>query len=283
MRLTELTRRKKVVAPYDPVEREREMLEYYKEQGMTKMPNGTKQLFVPRKVESYHTKKEFSDYIFQNRAQYAYDDEGNLKPEYQRMIDLANESIMFEGAPILVNTTQNVGGQKPTNSALWTSTAKEKSNGKRTSSWNDFVQEGGLPDKMKGQGQLGYLNDVKPGTTVCEIDSTNDAKCMYEMFATLGRENTAYADPEEWKRIREIGFDSGYLLQKDFPWQHIARHFDCVHHYNFGRSSYDGFSDFTYGYDCESTAWFKSDHLTLLGKVPLWTAADMKQERDADD
>ena len=263
MRLLEITRKKKSTTPFDPIESAREMLEYYKEKSISIRPNGTKQLFVPRKVQRYKTKKEISDYILRDRAEWAYDDEGNLLPQFQQMIDNATESIIREGVPILGGESPLPGHNKPLNT-FWTSTAYQKTNEKWSSKWNDFIVGGcHTSSAMKEQGKIGYLYDVKPNTTVWEMDTTQDAKIAYNLFADLGRENTAYRDPEEWEKIKNgLYSNETSLIIKDFPWHHLAKHFDCIHHSGFRESNFSGsWSSFTYGYDVESTAWFKTDRL----------------------
>ena len=83
MRIDELKSRKKVQVQYDPIEEARSQLEWYKEKGETAKPNGTLQLFVPRKQERYLTKKERENHVLKDKAKYAYDDEGNIIPQYQ--------------------------------------------------------------------------------------------------------------------------------------------------------------------------------------------------------
>ena len=230
MKICELARRKKTPVPYDPVEAARDMLEYYKEQGCRLKPNGTQQLFVPRKVERYFTKKERFDKSLKDA--YAYDENGNLTDSYKQWIDNATESKnVFEGAPVLTNTTPKPGGSKPLDAAIWTSTAIKLPNGKYTSDWHNYVLKGGLGSScMKDQSKIGYLYNVKPNTTVYEIDSTNDAKIIYELFNDLGRENTAWRDKEEWEKVKSYAGNPHYLIQKDFPWQYLSAHFDAIHH-----------------------------------------------------
>jgi hypothetical protein len=224
------------------------------------------------------TKKEREDAVLRDNAKYAYDDEGNIKPEYKNWIEQATESIhLDESAPIIAGGYSVLpGGNKPKGSLLWTSTAKKLSNGEYTSSWNKFIQGGGLGEKGRHeQSKIGYLYKVKPNTCVLELDSTQDAKIIYEIFANLGRDNTALADPAEWEKIRNYGSEST-LIQKDFPWNEIQKHFDAIHHYDFYQSSYDLDIPFTAGYDCESTAWLKPCQLEFLGQVEVF-------QSDADD
>lgn len=281
MRIDEFAKKKKIETIYDPIEAARESLEYYKKHGTTVAPNGTLQLFIPRKVEIYTTKKEREDYLLRDRAKYSYDDEGNLTDWAKNYIETATESRnLNEAAPVIAGGSPVLPGHnKPVGAILWTSTAKKLPNGKWTSGWNKFIQSHGMGDLgISRQSKIGYLYKVKPNTVVYELDSTNDAKIIYEIFEKLGRGNSAYSDPAEWKRIKEYGSPDD-LIRKDFPWQELQKHFDCVHHYNFGSYNYDGIMQFTYGYDCESSCWLKSDQLELLGQVPIFQG-DEDQDDD---
>jgi len=53
-------------------------------------------------------------------------------------------------------------------------------------------------------------------------------------------------------------------MRYNFPWDEISKHFDAVWH---SGSGYD--RDFMYGWDVESTAWFNTDFLQLIGEVPV--------------
>jgi hypothetical protein len=265
MRLFEI--KKKFQPVFDPIEDARAQLEHYKEIGMKENPNGTLQLFIPRKVNRYTTRKERYDYILKDRAKYAFDDEGNLIPHYEKWINSANESFIKEGAPIIGGGSPILPGQdKPIGALLWTSTAKKMPNGTWSSDWNMYARNAGMD-----QEKVGYLYKVKPNTVVYELNTNRDAEIIYEIFNTLGRPNTAYTDPKEWEKMRSSGYQSEIdLIKKDFPWPELQKHFDCVHHFHYRGLSFNGEKEFTYSYDCESTVWFKPDQLELLGQVPVF-------------
>lgn len=278
MRLYEIKKKKQ--EPYDPIENARSSLEWTKERGSKSRPNGTKQLFVPREVERYDTRKEREDHILRDRAKFGYDDEGNMIQQYRDWIDQTNESLIREGVPMITGGNPLPGKDKPIGALFWTSTAKQLSNGKWTSAWNEFIQGGNTPGKAS---KIGYLYEVLPNTIVYELDNSNDALYIYKIFAELGRPNTARTDSKEWEKEKEIFGDilssneiEMNLVKKDFPWDQIAKHFDCIHHW--GRSFGFDFRDFTASYDVESTVWFKSNQLRLLGQVPLST-----NDNDSDD
>jgi hypothetical protein len=278
MRLTEISRKKKPPEPRDPIEDARGDLEWEKERGSKAMPNNTLQLFVPRKIERYDTKKEKEDHILRDRAKYAYDDEGNMIPQYRNWIDHVQESMM-ESAPVIAGGwLPKQGGDKPLSALMWTSTAKKLPNGKWTSDWNKFIQGRNAGGES---GKIGYLYKVHPDTSVLELDTTQDALRIYKIFSILGRPNTSYNDPAQWNRNSELGIygeeSDAMIIRKDFPWTDVAKHFDCVHHWPL-HSNYFGRDPFFSGYDVESTVWFKPNQLELLGQVPLWTENDRNDD-----
>lgn len=267
MRLTEI-KKKKIEIPYDPVEAAREQLERYKEEGIKLSPNGTLQLFIPRKFKRYDTRKEKYDYLIKDRAKYAFDDTGELLPHYKKWLE--------EGAPIIGGGSPVFDGKNKPSALLWTSTGRQKDNGTWDSSWNKYAQSARYE-----QAQIGYLYKVLPNTIVYELDGDSDAEIIYDIFYKLGRSNTAYNDKDEWERIRTSGLDQQYLLKKDFPWQEIQKHFDCIHHNNYRFGSLFGFNGetpFTYGWDCESSCWFKPDKLELLGQVNIYQHNDEEDD-----
>jgi hypothetical protein len=278
MRLNELARKKKIVTPYDPVEAARESLEWYKEDGIKRCPNNTLQLFVPRKIERYATKKEREEHILRDRAKYAYDDNGDMIPQYRDWVNNVHESIIDEGAPVLAGGNPLIGGSKPLSALLWTSTAKKLDNGKWTSDWNNFIQGGNLGSSKPSK--IGYLYKVLPNTLVYELDSAQDALIIYKIFKDLGRPNKALDDPNNWERTSEFYRNSNdtdiSIIQKDFPWPDLSANFDCIHHWG-GRNSFN-YDSFTGGYDVESSCFFKPNQLELLGQVPLWTPEDDKED-----
>ena len=272
MKINEVTRKKKIINQYDPYEQAWYSLERLKEQGEVARPNNSLQLFVPRpQLERFTTKKERENHLLKDRAKYAYDDEGQFVPQYQQWVNSATESIFREGAPIIAGGSPVLSsGNKPVGALLWTSTAKEI-NGKYTSDWWKYVLNGGVENKYKNT-KIGYLYKVKPRTCSLEIDTTNDARFIYEIFYELGRGNTRYKNPskEDENFIRNFGDSYEKLIVYDFPWDQIQRHFDCVHHW--GGSRIDRYFyrfNFTDGYDVESTVWLKPDKLELLGQVQL--------------
>lgn len=282
MRLYELqkSRKKKVQVPFDPIEDARSSLEWIKERGITVVPNNTLQLFVPRTIERFHTKKEREEHVLRDKAKYAYDDEGNMISYYKNWVNNVQEA-----APIIAGGgSPKPGDTKPLGALLWTSTAKKLPDGKWTSDWNKFVQTGNASGKPNN---IGYVYKVLPRTSVYELDSTQDARYIYKIFATLGRRNTALTDPAQWERTREIfkGLDFSEneiemnLMRKDFPWDEIAKHFDCVHHWGRHYSTFN-YQDFTSSYDVESTVWFKPNQLELLGQVPLLTGDEREDDED---
>ena len=277
MRINEL-RRKKVQVVTDPVEQAWTDLETFKERGSTARPNGTLQMFVPRAVERFFTKKEREDYVLKNNAAYAYDDEGKVVPHYQTWIDQATES-RNPGPPIIAGGSPVIpGGSKPSGATLWTSTARQLPNKKWTSAWNELmINRGWGIQGVENKSKIGYLYKVKPQTCSYVMNDSYDAARIYKIFATLERSNTALEDPEKWERYKTFNSPETALIQSDFPWPEMQKHFDCMYHNGYRVGDFD-FSSFVRGYDVESTAWFKPNQLEFLGQVPLQCKEDEEED-----
>jgi hypothetical protein len=169
------------------------------------------QLFIPRGTKQAKTPRDRR--LDNLSSSWAYDDEGNLKPQYakweQGPKELSPTGQVDEAAPIIKTARANIppGDNKPM-AQLWTSTAIKRKDGTWTSDWGRWIADN----------HRGWL----------EMSSSYD---RYEMRAK-------------------------------FPWDLVNRHFDAVH----VRFPGEGF---TYGWDVESTAWLNTEHLTLVGEVPV--------------
>lgn len=199
---------------------------------------GSYQLFVPRKSVHATTRRDARLKNLSNP--YAYDDEGNLRPEYER---IENQYPVTEGAPIL-NPGKSMsppGWNKPSGASIWTSTCKKLPNGKWESEWSEW-----LVNKMvQWMSPVGYLYKVKPGALIIELDE-HMARDIKYVFKKL-----------------DGNYDEKHILL-DFPWDRVSQHFDAVH------ITHRGY-DFTEGWDVESTAWLDSSFLQLIGEVPVET------------
>lgn len=212
---------------------------------------GSYQLFVPRANSSAATVR---DRRLKNLANaWAWDDEGNLKPQYARFEEPPREMTglepneVAEAAPILSpgKASPRAGWNKP-HAHLWTSTAVKNRSG-WSSDWSRFIA-GRHPDWFS---EKGYLYKVKPGALILEISSEHDAERIYHTFERLGL-------------AKPIDYSSYSRLTGAFPWDQIAKHFDAVWHGGYGYND-----DFTSGWDVESTAWLDTSFLQLIGEVPV--------------
>ncbi len=271
MRYKELieAKKKKVIVQTTPYEIAYDSLMNEKDRGVEFANRFSKnyQLFVPRKIKRYHTKKEREDSLLGNK--YAWDDEGKLLPYYQKWVNNINES-----APILTNTLSLPGDNKPAHT-FWTSTAIKMLNGTYTSDWQNFAF--GTYDSKK----IGYLYKVKLNSCILELDSEYEIHNIYNIFKDLERGNTAIDNEEEYNNtIFNYSYEDkkSQIMTKDFPWQEISKHFDAVHHYHF--RSYTSSGSFFNGWDVESSAWFNTSSLELLGQVPI--LQDIYDRNDVD-
>lgn len=70
------------------------------------------------------------------------------------------------------------------------------------------------------------------------------------------------------KKPSDISFGRFDALREIFPWEEVRKHFDAVHVED-GFRNYGFEIPFTYGYDCESTAFLDKSVLELVGKVKI--------------
>jgi len=246
-------RKKKVVEPAIPYNPGWENLNFIKERAKECGDQLTKslQLFMPRPNPHAMTNR---DRRLQNMAsKYAHDDEGKLKPEYDKW-----EQGIQEAAPIFTpgKSLPGPGGNKPI-SKLWTSTAKQLEDGTWTSDWVRWVS-GNQKDWMA---PTGSLYRVKPGALALQMDGDSDARQLMWAFRDLER----YTPPPDIDQYSADGWD----MRRAFPWQEVVKHFDAIHHRGY---RFDG--DFMYGWDCESTAWLDTSFLELVGEVKIGTKSD---------
>jgi hypothetical protein len=175
----------------------------------------------------------------------------NRKPHwyYTRYDDEGNP--LEEAKPILTGMQANTppGNNKPAN-CFWTSTMR-KVHDSYTSEWIDWVC-GNMPE---WHGPVGYVYEISPSARILRLDSDHDAKQIYDLYHRLG----AKVDPQN------MHVNDEWAMRKDFPWDWIRRHWDGVNH----REGMGDRYGFTYGWDCESTAWFNTDVLRFVGRVPI--------------
>lgn len=233
-----------------------ERLNWLKEQAAQKGQDmaGTFQLFVPRASARAQSPRDRRLKNLANR--YAYDDEGNLKPNYdqweqpQPELSATGQDEVKEAAPILApgRTNSPPGNNKP-QAKLWTSTARQAGNA-WISEWAEWTA-GEMPDWFSN---TGYLYRVQPGALILELNTDWDVEAIFQGYRDLGR----VGEPDH-----EQSYDRTSALRRSFPWDQISRHFDAVTYSGWNREG------FMYGWDVESTAWFDTSHLQLVGEVPV--------------
>ena len=209
-------------------------LKKLQEDSLQRPPHGRPQLFVPR--PQVLTNKNDSYY-----RQFAYDASGNQ---------------ITEAKPILAPgiAASGPGRNKPSN-AFWTSSLKKEyeQNGivYYGSEWIDFVCYN-MPDSYNN---IGYVYKINPSARILTLNSDYDVKDIYRLYRELGADLTPSAEYT----------DSHFIMASDFPWQEIKKHWDAIYHnHNYGNEY-----GFTYGYDCESSAWFNTNVLEYMGKVRI--------------
>jgi len=269
--LSEL-RKKKAVAPKagDTTEHDYnpgwEDLNWMKERGalMGQKMTGMHQLFMPRPSVFAKTNRDRRMDNLANRYAWQEKDPTKLKPQYAKWQGdepEPEEQSVQESAPILIpgKAITPPGNNKP-QANLWTSSAKKLNDGTYTSDWVKYVAN----NNKSWMSPTGYLYRVKPNGLVLELNTDQDAERIKWAFQNLG--SMPHDDPNDTYRY----------LSKDYPWDQIVKHFDAVHHY-----PYSSNRDFLYGWDVESTAWFNTDQLELIGEVKI-TQAGLDPYSDED-
>lgn len=164
-------------------------------------------------------------------------------------------------APVMVGRGKmEKGYSKPIGTSLWTSTLKvsgEKGGVKYyTSDWFEYA----IHINQNWTSLEGHVYKINPQARILTLDDDHDAATVYKLYRRLGA-----AIPDE-HGTTEHGLKN---VHTHFPWNDVAKHWDGVHHS--GRGSYGSGHgiDFMYSWDVESTAWFDTDVLQYMGKVPL--------------
>lgn len=172
-----------------------------------------------------------------------------------------NECILSEEAPPTLHDYHDSppGDNKP-QSGFWTSTARKKSNGTYTSEWYEFVKNR-FPE---WQTDYGYLFEIVNKPLIFDLDSRS-ADDFADWADKHGKATTK-------KREDGVGgrrFDR--LIR--FPWDILRHHFDAAH-----CNAHDRHDEFTYGWDVESTVWFKTRFLKYKGAVKLYYSEDSEED-----
>jgi len=238
-----------------------EDLNWLKEQGKKRGEwlAGSYQLFVPRDNPRAQTTRDRRLANLANKWAWDEKDPTQLKPQYDKWekgpkelspTGQQDDDQVAEAAPILApgKAVTPPGNNKPV-ANFWTSTGKKTTDG-WTSEWAEWIH-GAHPTWFSPKG---YLYKVKPGALILQLDHSYDAERIFRAFSNLGRTNEP---PEYYQNDREGS------MRATFPWDQIAKHFDGVWH--------GGYRDqgFMYGWDVESTAWFDTSFLQLVGEVPV--------------
>jgi hypothetical protein len=236
-------------------------LNWLKEQGKKRGEwlAGSYQLFVPRANPRAQTARDRRLANLANKWAWDEKDPTQLKPHYAKWekgpkelspTGQSDDTQIAEAAPILApgKAVTPPGSNKPV-ANFWTSTGKKTADG-WTSEWAEWIHSA-HPTWFSPKG---YLYKVKPGALILQLDHSYDAERIFRAFSDLGRTN----EPPEYYQNDIQG-----AMRASFPWDQIAKHFDGVWHGGYGDQG------FMYGWDVESTAWFDTSFLQLVGEVPV--------------
>jgi hypothetical protein len=231
-----------------------ERLNYFKQEGLKLGQNiRAPQLFIPRPHPGAKTNRDRRMDNLANKWAWDEKDPTKLKPQYARLQGDDPDEEVTEAAPILFpgKSPTPAGNNKPYQT-FWTSSAKKLSDGSWTSEWANYIANNGNKDWRSPKG---YLYKIKPGAVILSIDSDHDAEDVKQIFNDLAGITPKYDTENPYNNS----------ISKNFPWDQVAKHFDAVHHFDHYRHG----SEFVYGWDCESTAWFNTDMLQLIGEVDV--------------
>lgn len=231
--------------------------------GKQMIANQKYQLFVPRGGRFKSVQDRQKD-LLGNR--YAWDDDGNLNPNYAandrdmykaRDLDPTgrNEPELEEDSPPILSPSR--GGRKgdwdkPT-AILWTSTAKRHDDKSWSSRWTRTLMGTGRSEWVA---DYGYLYEILPTPQIVSLNSKMDVEHLVMELDAIGR-----IDNLDWDKLSKSPMSV-------LPWPLVGRYFDGVHH------SYPDRDSQLSDWEVESTAWLSSDHLKLLGKVPIYKNTD---------
>ncbi len=136
---------------------------------------------------------------------------------------------------------------------VWTSTyTPEKEHTSDWVCWCALMRPEWIP-------KSGFLYRVSPRAKIVEIDSLKDLRDLIDVYPAYIHHARVYIN---FEALIRRGYDGIHLTERG---QIATRH-----------SKPYGL----YGWDCESTLWFNSDHLELAGEIPLLKES-VKQGCDA--
>lgn len=144
------------------------------------------------------------------------------------------------------------GENKPNDSVLWTSSAI-KNNNKWSSEWVEWC-ESEMPQWL---GKTGFLYQVSSDIVSLQLNNDKDVVNIWNIFCDE-------KDKLDFKVYRK-DIQNYVKLVREFPWDKIAKHFDCV--YCKEKPQLD--NHFMYGWDCESTVFLNSNKVKLIKEIKL--------------
>jgi hypothetical protein len=196
-----------------------------------------------RDMQSYLTRKDLRTQLFVPKRR---DPKVMRELETQLRLRQVDKELREESIPILTAYHDAPPGNNKPGTGFWTSTAIQTKNG-WTSDWYKYVKN----NHSGWQTDYGFLFDVVDSPMVFDMMYAKD---YYEWALDRGRITMkGYAQPYTTDDARHR-----------FPWDQLARHFDAAHLSYAYRDD-----DITYGWDVESTVWFKTKFLKYKGAVRL--------------
>lgn len=178
----------------------------------------------------------------------------DITPEIQQLIDIAEQtgnkmaSSRTLSLQLHVPRKISVSEDMKPNAELWTSTAIFRGNNSYTSEWAEWCSRE-MPEWLAPKGKLYKL---QPGAKILNIGSDAAAKKIAKILG-----HTFTGGP--------------YAILGNYPWNMLKFYFDAIRYPARLKTSYRSRNAniLMSMWDVESTAWFNTDKLKLIGDVDI--------------
>lgn len=179
--------------------------------------------------------------------------QNEISPELQQLIDAATAT----GNKMAASKTHRyqlympkfdrtaLGEDFKPNAKLWTSTAISQGPKTYTSEWADWC----VQNMPRWVSPTGSLYQIQPGARVLNLGSDAAAERVAKLFG------------------KDYSGLSRYAKLSDYPWESLGKYFDGVRYPARIKRRFDNILMSLW--DVESTAWYNTDVLKLVGEVKI--------------
>lgn len=179
----------------------------------------------------------------------------DISPELQQLIDksiaVGNKmaaSKKFRYQLHIPRLNQSIGEDQKPQATLWTSTAIPNGKNVYTSEWGEWCHY----NAPKWLSKTGQLYQIQPGARILNIGSDQAAIRIAKLF---GRNYSI----------------TNYERLGNYPWKELSLYFDAIRYPARLSGKYSNrLKNFLMSlWDVESTAWYNTDKLKLVGDVTI--------------